>query len=84
MDAYLVLWWLVFVLLILLDSVLWALALVLPLHGETRFRCLSAAVVVTYVIVGMLFGFVVATVLVSIGLWVYAILVGSSRSLTVE
>jgi hypothetical protein len=78
-DAYLLLWWLVFALLVILDAVLWGAGFALPLRGETRFRCLSAAAVVTYFVVWMLAGLVPATVLGAVGLWLYAVLVGANE-----
>jgi hypothetical protein len=80
MDATLNLWWTCFLIALVLDIVLWSLAFLLVVGPDARFRLLTAAAIVLYVILGMILGWGFAAAIGAVALWILAIIACGTRT----
>ena len=76
MDPSLALWWTFFAIAVVLNVALWATGFLLDIGPEGRFRLLSAAAVLSYVVLGMMLGWAIASAIWFGGLWIYAVVAG--------
>ena len=76
MDPNPTLWWTFFLIALFLDVVLWASGFLLDIGPDGRFRLLTSAGLLLYVVLGMFLGWGIATAIWFSGLWIYAIIAG--------
>ncbi len=80
MDPNLTLWWGFFLSVLVLDVVLWSLALLVDAGPEGRFRLSALAAVLVYVLLGLVLGWGVAAAIWCGGLWLWAIIAGNTET----
>ena len=76
MDPNLTLWLTCFLIVVVLDVVLFATGFLLDVSPDTRFRLLSSAALLLYVVLGMVLGWGIAAAIWFAGIWVYGIIHG--------
>ena len=80
MDPNLTLWWTFFLIALVLDVVLWGLGFLLDVRPDGRFRLLTSASLVLYVVLGMVLGWGIAAAIWFACLWIYAIIAGAAEA----
>jgi hypothetical protein len=73
-DPNVLLWWVVFCVLVIVDVLFWILGIVLDSGSGGRFRALTTAALLLYVVLGMVVGWGIAAVICLVGLWVFAVI----------
>jgi hypothetical protein len=84
MDPNLTLWWTFFLTALVLDGVLWSLGFLIDVGQDGRFRLLSSAALLLYVVLGMVLGWGIAAAIWFVGLWIFAIIACAIRPINLS